>query len=193
VRKFLRWCLLLSVFTMVTPSASAQSPSAQASSLYDIEVVSIDGAKVPLRKYEGTVLLFVNVASQCGFTRQYEGLQRLYEQYKDKGFTVLGFPSNDFGGQEPGTEAEIKAFCSNTFGVSFPMFSKVAVLGAARHPVYQFLTSATGGADVRWNFEKFLVDRKGGVVARFGSSTTPSDAELVTALEKALSAPAVAK
>jgi glutathione peroxidase len=159
---------------------------AQPSSLYDIEVTSIDGEKASLRSYEGKVLLVVNVASKCGFTSQYEGLQKLHEGYKDKGFAVLGFPSNDFGGQEPGSEAEIKAFCSNTFGVSFPMFSKVAVLGPQRHPLYQFLTTSAGGTDVRWNFEKFLVDSRGKVIGRFGSSTSPESSELRAAIDKAL-------
>jgi glutathione peroxidase len=162
--------------------------AAQSSSLYDIEVTSIDGEKLSLRKYEGKVLLIVNVASRCGFTSQYEGLQKLHGAYKDRGFAVLGFPSNDFGGQEPGTEAEIKAFCSNTYGVSFPMFSKVSVLGATRHPLYQFLTASTGGSDVRWNFEKFLIDSKGVVIGRFGSSTAPSSSELGASIEKALGA-----
>jgi len=179
--KLLTLCLSCVVFFM-----AATNTSAQPSSFYDIELTSIDGEKVPLRTYEGKVLLVVNVASRCGFTSQYEGLQKLYEGYKDRRFVVLGVPSNDFGGQEPGTEAEIKAFCSNTFGVSFPMFSKVAVLGAQQHPLYKFLTASTGGADVRWNFEKFLVDSKGNVAGRFGSSTTPSSSELTAAIEKAL-------
>jgi glutathione peroxidase len=181
--KLLSLCISCVALLMVSNTALAQP-----SSLYDIEVTSIDGEKLSLRKYEGKVLLIVNVASRCGFTSQYDGLQKLHEGYKDKGFAVLGFPSNDFGGQEPGTEAEIKAFCSNTYGVTFPMFSKVAVLGASRHPLYQFLTASSGGTDVRWNFEKFLIDSKGRVVGRFGSSTAPSSPELGAAIEKSLAA-----
>ncbi len=154
--------------------------------LYTIQAQTIDGEKVSLDSYRGKVLLIVNVASRCGFTSQYAGLQELYEKYKGRGLVVLGFPSNDFGGQEPGTESEIKAFCTNSYGVSFPMFSKVTVLGPTKHPLYRLLTAQTGGADVRWNFEKFLIDPAGGVVARFGSSTTPTDQALVSALEKAL-------
>jgi glutathione peroxidase len=154
--------------------------------LYDISAKGIDGGERSLLEYRGKVSLVVNVASQCGYTQQYAGLQKLYDTYKDRGFVVLGFPSNDFGGQEPGTEAEIQHFCSSKFGVTFPLFAKVEVLGAAKHPVYRLLTETTGGGEVGWNFEKFLVGRHGRVIGRFPSRVTPQDQELVTALEQAL-------
>lgn len=155
-------------------------------SVYATTVTSIDGEPIELSRYKGSVMLIVNVASQCGYTGQYAGLQKLYTDYADRGLMVLGFPSNDFGGQEPGSEAEIKQFCSNKFGVTFPLFAKVKVLGPERHPLYQLLSKSTGGQDVAWNFEKFLVDRNGLVVARFNSSVKPSDAILVSAIEAAL-------
>lgn len=155
-------------------------------SVYSIGVTSIDGEAVELSRYEGKVLLVVNVASQCGYTGQYAGLQKLYTDYADKGLVVLGFPSNDFGGQEPGSEAEIKQFCSSKYGVTFPMFAKVKVVGAEKHPLYQLLSKSTGGHDVGWNFEKFLVDRNGLVIARFNSGVKPSDTMLISAVEAAL-------
>lgn len=160
---------------------------AEGSSFYDIEVKTIDGAQIKLSEYKGKVALVVNVASRCGYTPQYEGLQKLFEAHKAEGFVVLGFPSNDFGGQEPGTDAEIKSFCSGTYGANFPMFSKVTVVGGAKHPLYQLLTQSTGGKEVGWNFEKFLVDRSGRVVGRFPSSTAPGSLELTAAITKALS------
>lgn len=162
-----------------------RSAMAQAS-LYDLSAKSIDGKDQSLSEFKGKVALVVNVASQCGFTRQYEGLQELYQKYKDKGLVVLGFPSNDFGGQEPGSDEEIKGFCSRRFGVTFPMFSKVEVLGANKSPVYDLLTKSSGGADVGWNFEKFLVGRNGLVVGRFSSSVKPTSSELEGAIETAL-------
>jgi glutathione peroxidase len=176
----------MSIVTVVMGMTMVGASEAQDSSVYEIQAQTIDGQTVSLSNYRGKVALIVNVASRCGYTSQYQGLQKLYDTYKDRGLVVLGFPSNDFGGQEPGTESEIKAFCSNTYGVSFPMFSKVSVLGASKHPLYQALTAATGGSDVRWTFEKFLVDPTGKVVARFGSSTTPQDSALVSAIEKIL-------
>jgi glutathione peroxidase len=129
----------------------------------------------------------VNVASYCGYTSQYAGLEKLYQNYKDKGFVVLGFPSNDFGQQEPGSDTEIKKFCSERFGASFPLFSKVKVLGGEKTALYKLLVAATGGGEVGWNFEKFLVDRKGAVVGRFASGVEPESDELKKAIEKALS------
>jgi glutathione peroxidase len=155
-------------------------------SLYALSANGIDGAEVKLSTFNGKVALVVNVASQCGFTRQYAGLQELFQQYGSRGFVVLGFPSNDFGGQEPGTNEEIKSFCSSKFGVSFPLFSKVAVAGGEKHPVYRYLTSATGGDEVGWNFEKFLVDKNGRVIGRFKSSVGPDSSELKDAIEQAL-------
>lgn len=158
----------------------------ESGSFYDLKAVSIDGAETSLREFSGKVVLVVNVASQCGYTGQYAGLQKLYAGLKDRGFVIVGFPSNDFGSQEPGTDSEIKAFCSNTYGVTFPMFSKIPVRGASKHPLYQFLTQSTGGSEVGWNFEKFLVSRKGVVVGRFPSSVTPSSQELLAAINSAL-------
>jgi glutathione peroxidase len=155
-------------------------------SFYDLKAISIDGVDTPLREFSGKVVLVVNVASNCGYTTQYAGLQRLYTDLKDRGFVIIGFPSNDFGSQEPGTNSEIKAFCSNTYGVTFPMFSKIPVRGDSKHPVYKFLTHNTSGSEVGWNFEKFLVNRKGTVVRRFPSSVSPSSQELLTAINAAL-------
>ncbi|TDE10146.1 glutathione peroxidase [Jiangella asiatica] len=156
-------------------------------SLYDIPLQTIDGAPAALADYKGTVLLLVNVASRCGLTPQYEGLERLHERYADRGFTVLGFPSNQFGGQEPGTADEIKTFCSTTYGVTFPLFAKADVNGADQQPLYTELTAvsdADGKAgDVQWNFEKFLVDAEGTVVARFRPRTEPESAQIVEAIE----------
>lgn len=157
------------------------------SSFYNMSVTSIDGSSQSMGQYRDKVLLIVNVASQCGFTSQYAGLEELYKTYKDRGFYVLGFPCNDFGQQEPGSETEIKSFCTNKFGVTFPLFSKVRVLGQERAPIYDYLIRSTGGADVGWNFEKFLVNRSGKVVERFGSNVRPSDESLKAAIEKALS------
>src|SRR4051794_33756020 len=151
---------------------------------------SITGQDVNLADYKGKIVLMVNVASDCGLTPQYQGLQAIYEKYKDRGLVVLGFPCNQFGGQEPGTEGEIKAFCETRYGVTFPMFAKVDVNGAKRHPLYEFLTSAQsspdGAGDIQWNFAKFLVDRSGNVVARFGPATAPVSGDVVGALEKQL-------
>ncbi len=152
-------------------------------------VKDIDGKDFDLAQLKGKVVLVVNVASRCGFTKQYTGLESLYQKYKDRGLVVLGFPSNDFGGQEPGSEAEIKAFCSNTYGVTFPMMSKITVKGDGIHPVYRALTVGSGGfaGEIGWNFTKFVIGRDGEtLLARFGSSTKPEDAGLVKVVEDAL-------
>jgi len=156
-----------------------------ASSVHEFTLPSIDGAAAPLSAYKGKVVLIVNVASQCGYTPQYAGLETLYEKYKDQGLAVLGFPANNFGAQEPGTNAEIKTFCSRTYHVTFPMYSKISVAGGDKAPLYKFLTDANGG-EVKWNFTKFLVDGAGKVIARFESGVEPDSAELVGAVEKAL-------
>jgi len=159
---------------------------AMAESLYDFEPVLIDGTVKPLSSFRGKVALVVNVASRCGYTSQYSGLQVLYQRYRDRGLEILGFPSNDFGQQEPGSNQEIQHFCSNTYGVTFPMFSKISVSGSSKAPLYDFLTRATGGGEVGWNFEKFLVGRDGAVVQRFKSSVAPESPLLVSAIEAAL-------
>ena len=145
--------------------------------LYDIEVTTIDGRTESMGIYRGRVLLVVNVASRCGFTPQYAGLEALHRKYADRGFTVLGFPCNQFGRQEPGSEAEISRFCADSFGVTFPLFAKVDVNGPQAHPVYRFLKSqqrgVLGTTALKWNFTKFLVDRSGRVVGRFGSAVAP--------------------
>lgn len=144
--------------------------------LYDIEVTTIDGKPIKLAEYRGKVLLIVNVASRCGFTPQYTGLEALYRKHQAKGFEVLGFPCNQFGKQEPGNEAEIKEFCSTKYDVSFPMFAKIDVNGENAHPLYKLLRGEDG-TKIRWNFEKFLVDRDGKVTKHYGSSDTPESLE----------------
>jgi glutathione peroxidase len=161
-------------------------------SVLDHVVTDIDGREYDLKQLKGKVVLIVNVASRCGFTPQYEGLEAIYDRYKDQGLVVIGFPANNFNGQEPGTNQDIKEFCTTKFDVSFPMMSKISVKGDDQHAVYRFLTSKeTGGefsGDIGWNFTKFLVDRHGNVIARFGSRVKPTDAELTAAVEKALAA-----
>ena len=150
-------------------------------------VKKIDGTEVDLASYKGKVVLVVNVASRCGYTGQYAGLQKLYDSYKDKGLVVLGFPANEFGAQEPGTDAEIATFCSSKYGVTFDMFSKIVVKGADKAPLYKTLTeSADPKGEVGWNFEKFLIDRNGKVVGRYKSGVAPDDAKLKAAIEAAL-------
>ena len=160
--------------------------------IYDADVQALDGSPADLSDYEGKALLIVNVASQCGLTPQYAGLQQLHEQYGDRGFAVLGFPCNQFGAQEPGTSDEIKTFCETNYGVTFPMFSKVEVNGDGRHALYDQLTAvedAEGQAgDVQWNFEKFLISPNGEIVARFRPMVTPEDPALVGAVEEQLPA-----
>ena len=161
-----------------------------ASSVLDYSLKSIDGKPSPLAAYKGKVILLVNVASKCGYTPQYEGLEAVYRKYKDQGVVVLGFPANNFGGQEPGTDEEIKTFCSSKYNVTFPMFSKISVKGDDKAPLYQFLTDTaanpTTGGEIKWNFTKFLVDKNGKVVSRFEPAVKPESAEVAAAIEKAL-------
>lgn len=160
------------------------------SSIYSFKVDNIDGKAISLSEFKGSVLLIVNVASKCGFTKQYEGLQKLYEKYNDQGFLVLGFPANNFGNQEPGTDTEIKTFCTTKFEVTFPMFSKISVKGKDIHPLYQYLTSPdkTGefGKSITWNFNKFLISKDGKTLARFSSKQKPLDPQIILAVETAL-------
>jgi glutathione peroxidase len=171
-----------------------QSPAGILSgmSLFDIPVHTLQGDDASLADYAGKTLLVVNVASKCGLTPQYEGLERLQQTYGDRGFTVLGFPSNQFMGQEPGTPEEIQQFCSTTYGVSFPLFEKIDVNGDNRHPIYEELTAtpdAEGTAgDITWNFEKFLVAEDGEVIGRFRPQVEPEDPALIDAIEAALTA-----
>ncbi len=161
-----------------------------ASSVLDYTLNSIDGQPAPLAEYKGKVILIVNVASRCGFTPQYEGLEAIYRKYKDQGFVILGFPANNFGGQEPGTNAEIKTFCSSKYNVTFPMYAKISVKGGDQAPLYRFLTdkqtNPASAGEIKWNFTKFLVDREGKVIARFESPVKPESAEVTGAIEKAL-------
>jgi glutathione peroxidase len=155
-----------------------------ASSIYDFTMNSLTGTPVPLSTYSGKVVLVVNVASKCGFTPQYEGLEKLYEKYKDRGLVILGFPANNFMSQEPGTNEEIGAFCKSKYGVTFPMFSKISVKGEDKAPLYQFLTSS--GKEIPWNFTKFLVGKDGKPIERFDPKVTPESPELTQAIDKAL-------
>src|ERR1700688_4006223 len=161
-----------------------------ASSVHEFTMKTLDGKQVPLASFKGKVMLVVNVASQCGYTYQYEGLQALYVKYKDQGLVVAGFPANNFGGQEPGSNAEIGAFCKSKFGVTFPMFSKISVAGKDKAPLYQFLTDRTAnpktGGEIPWNFTKYLVDRNGKMLARFDARVAPGVKEPTGAIEGAL-------
>ena len=158
--------------------------------IYGFTMKNIDGEEVKLSAYKGKVLLIVNVASKCGFTGQYKGLENLYKTHKDRGLVTLGFPANNFLGQEPGTEAEIKNFCTLTYGVTFPMFAKISVKGKNIHPLYTFLTSKETdpkfSGDITWNFNKFLIGRDGAIIGRFGSRTSPDTKDLMEAVEQAL-------
>ncbi len=169
---------------------SAQTPSKKPTSVLEFTMKDIESKEVPLAKYQGKVLLLVNTASQCGYTPQYKGLEQIYEKYKDQGFEVLAFPANEFGAQEPGTDAQIKRFCSTRYKVSFPLFSKLVVKGKGISPLYEFLTDpATDpkfAGPIPWNFAKFLVNRKGQVIARFQPGVKPESAEITAAIEKAL-------
>ena len=161
-----------------------------ASGVLDFSLNSIDGQAAPLSQYRGKVLLLVNVASQCGYTPQYAGLEAIYEKYKSQGLVVLGFPANNFRGQEPGTNEEIKAFCTRKYNVTFPMYSKISVAGEDQAPLYQFLTDtqanpSTGGA-IKWNFTKFLVGKDGRVIQRFEPAVKPDSPEVISAVEAAL-------
>ena len=151
------------------------------------KVRNIDGQEVSLSDYKGKVLMIVNVASFCGYTPQYEGLENIYKKYKDMGFEILAFPCNDFGAQEPGSNEEIKTFCTTRYSVTFPLFDKIKVLGNEKSPLYAKLINFPPAGDISWNFEKFLIDKNGNVVARFKSKVTPESEEITSAIEKELS------
>ncbi len=175
-----RITLLFGLIGLMPLSAAAACPG-----LLDHKVSTLLDEPASLCQYQGKVLLVVNTASQCGFTPQYEGLERLYRRYKDRGLVVLGFPSNDFGAQEPGANAEIAQFCQLNYGVSFPMFSKTEVSGRNTNPFYAVLAKRSGSSP-QWNFHKYLVDRSGERVAAFESEVEPTDARLTSAIEKLL-------
>jgi glutathione peroxidase len=169
---------------------AAATLQARAASIYDFQVNSIDGQPVSLASYKGKVVLLVNVASKCGFTPQYTALEAVYEKYKDRGLVIVGIPANNFAQQEPGTNAEIKTFCTRKYNVSFPMMSKVSVKGDDQTPLYKFLTDTSTdpqfAGDIKWNFTKFLFDRNGKAVARFEPATTPDSPDVTKAIEAAL-------
>lgn len=178
---------LFAIFALLLPAAAT---AFAASNVYDFTLDALNGTPTPLASFKGKVMLIVNVASQCGYTYQYEGLQALYAKYKDQGLVLAGFPANNFGEQEPGSNAEIGAFCKSKFGVTFPMFSKISVAGGDKAPLYQFLTDKNSnpktGGEIQWNFTKFLVDRDGKVIARFEPATEPQSKEVTAAIEAAL-------
>lgn len=185
-------CLTCAIFSvaLLGTAYGAEDQKKDAPAALKFTMKNIDGKDVNLSDYHGKVILIVNVASQCGLTPQYEGLQELYEKYDDKGLVILGFPCNQFGRQEPGSDAEIKAFCTDNYSVSFPMFSKVEVNGKEQSAFYKHLTNLdlkpAGKGDIKWNFEKFVIDRDGNVVARFAPATKPSDANLLKTIEASL-------
>ncbi len=182
-------CLSLLLLTTVL-TADAAEPETKAHPILGEQMTSLSGEAVDLSKYEGRVLLIVNTASQCGATPQYGPLQKLHEKYQDQGLVVLGFPCNQFGGQEPGSAEEIGSFCQKNYGVTFPLFGKVNVKGVEAAPLFQYLTSEESGLEdtgpIGWNFEKFLVSRDGKVVARFRTPVKPDSAEVVNAIEAQL-------
>ena len=178
--------LAIAAVSRAVTAADEKKPA----SVLDFQVRDIDGKSVDLAKFKGDVLLVVNTASKCGYTKQYKGLEDVYGKYKAKGFEVLAFPANEFGHQEPGTDSEIKQFCSAKYSVSFPLFSKIVVKGTGIHPLYAFLTSKDTdpkfAGDIPWNFSKFLVNRKGEVIARFAPGDEPEGDKVVKAIETAL-------
>jgi len=180
----------LFALTLSSRTSVASSSGEKMNSIYDFSLKDIDHKEVNLSQYRGKVVLVVNVASRCGYTPQYEGLQKVYMKYKDRGFVILGFPANNFMAQEPGTDEEIKTFCSAKYNVTFPIFSKISVKGDDIHPLYKFLTSKETdpefGGDIKWNFSKFLVDKSGKIIARFEPKVTPESDPVIQAIEKAL-------
>lgn len=173
------------IVCLSTPASSADAVQATGPLVGTMK--KLDGKEVDLSGYRGKVVLIVNVASQCGYTPQYAGLQRLFDQHKDRGLVVLGVPANEFGGQEPGSDKDIATFCSDRYGVTFDMLSKVVVKGPDMCPLYKSLTTtSTPAGDVKWNFEKFLIGRDGRIVGRFASKVAPDDPQLVAAIEKEL-------
>lgn len=185
-----RFFAIAPLLALVGASVAFAAEKKDADSVLDFTMKDISGQDVDLSKYKGDVILVVNVASKCGLTPQYEGLEAVYEKYKDQGFVVLGFPANEFGKQEPGTNTEIQQFCKATYGVKFPMFSKIVVKGEGIHPLYQFLTSDKTNpkyaGEIPWNFTKFLVNRKGEVIARFEPKEEPESEKVTKAIEGAI-------
>lgn len=178
-----------SVVSMLLGPAVVAAQGAQTGSAHDFSFTSIDGKPMPMSAFKGKVLLVVNTASFCGYTKQYDGLQKLYETYEKRGFAVIGVPSNDFGEQEPGKAAEIKDFCETNFNITFPLTDKVEVKSAGAHPFYKWARATLGDAAApRWNFHKYLVGGDGKLIAAFSTQTTPDDPRVTSAIEKALAA-----
>ena len=178
---------LLICLLFLLPYSAQDSPMANSSPLYGFTMKTIDGKERSLAEYKGKVLLLVNVASECGYTPQYKDLEEVYRKYGKSGFVVLGFPANNFGAQEPGTDEEIKEFCSLTYDVTFDMFSKISVKGDDQHPLYKYLTTQSPvPGEVKWNFQKYLVDRKGTVVAMIPTRTKPTNADVISKIETLL-------
>jgi glutathione peroxidase len=189
VRAYLLSGALLIMAGLIMSGVTMAGSSLAASGIYTFTLNSIDGKPAPLADYKGKVVLVVNVASQCGYTPQYSALEATYEKYKDRGFVILGFPANNFGAQEPGTNEEIKTFCSRKYSVTFPMYAKISVKGADQSPLYAYLTKDTPApikGEIKWNFTKFLVDRNGNVVQRFEPEVTPDSKDVIAAIEKQL-------
>ncbi len=188
--KVLGMSLMAFMMMAGTAEAQGQKQANTAQGVFGFSMVDIDGKQVPLSRYRGKVMLLVNVASRCGSTPQYAELEKLYRAYHDKGFVVLGFPANNFGGQEPGSDEQIKEFCTSTYGVTFDMFSKISVKGKDQHPLYRYLTSPDStsefAGDIQWNFTKYLVNRNGIVIGRFGTKVKPMSEEVISAVETAL-------
>lgn len=181
---------MLKTFAFLLVGAMLTAASGFAASVYDYTLKSIGGKPKSLSDFKGDVVLLVNVASRCGYTPQYEGLESLYKKYKDQGLVIVGVPANNFGGQEPGTNEEIQTFCKSKYGVTFPMMAKVSVKGEDKTPLYQYLTDKSAnpqtGGEIQWNFTKFLVGRDGKILSRFDSKVAPDNPELVSAVESAL-------
>lgn len=173
--------LIVAIVTAQNKKENTMSP------FYTFTMKTIDGVDKPLVDYKGKVIMVVNVASFCGYTPQYKELEQVYKKYKDQGLVILGFPANDFGKQEPGSNTDIKSFCERNYGVTFDLFSKITVLGANIHPLYKYLTTETNfPGEIGWNFTKFLIDRKGNVVARFASKIKPDAPEVIAKIEELL-------
>ena len=173
---------------LITALMLGQFVAVRSESIYDIKLMTLDGKDTTLSAYKGKVLLIVNVASKCGFTKQYTGLEAIYQKYKARGFVVLGFPCNQFGGQEPGSNEEIKQFCSSKFNVTFPLFNKMDVNGDKRHSLYDALTGKDSPftGDIKWNFTKFLIAKDGKILKRYESATTPESPEVTEAIDAAI-------
>jgi len=189
IRTFALSVAAMLAFVVAAPAADKET---KVSGPLDFKVKDIDGKELDLSKFKGKVVLFVNVASKCGYTPQYEGLQALHDQYGKEGLVIIGVPANEFGKQEPGSDADIKSFCTTKYKVSFPMVSKIVVKGEGQHPLYTYLTSKESNpnfaGDIGWNFEKFLINRQGEVVGRYKSKVAPDSKELTGAIEKELKA-----